>query len=277
MSYKAFRDSVIKHLEKYNQWEHGLFNGKGEPKGHIVRIPGKNQKETVMEILHSDGIEEAQLDMFRKPHRYAHHLNSSQVLCYEFFRPLIGSGGVADQAKMGPVLERMGVPAEAFAGAKAEFEKEFEDKEGTNFDFYLGSADGRHHLYVEVKYTEQGFGSCEKNGRHEKKFKNVYRDRLKVCPCIRDDMKGKIDFACMRESYQLFRNVLRVRDEGDYVVFLFPEANTLAKAQFEAFKDRYVDERIASHVIGAHWEDLMDRMGDRLREKFFGFSEEAGK
>ena len=270
MSYKAFKKKVTDHLASYNKWEHGSFNGKGDYP-YIVRIDGKTKMEIVKAIMLKDGLTEGQLDMFRNPHRYAYHLNSSQVLCYEFFRKLLRDDGTADEQRMLPVLGRMGIPTEPFVGAKAEFEKEFADGEGTNFDFWLGSVDGKHNLYIEVKYTEQGFGSCEYNGRHLKKFDNVYSDMIKSNQCIPDEVKSKIEFPQMREYYQLFRNTLRVKGEGDYVVFLFPDENSIAKAQFEAFREKYLHGELSSHVLGCHWEDLKDLMDKEFRKKFFDY------
>lgn len=270
MAYKTFRDKVTKHLAKYNRWGYGSFNGKGSY-GHIPSLEGHSKSALIREIMLADGLPEEQLDLFRSPHRYAHHLNSSQILCYEFFRPRIGSDGMVDGSLMLPVLEAAGIPSAVFIGAHAEFEKVFDDGEGTNFDFYLESPDGKGHVFVEVKYTEQGFGTCEKGDSHEKKFEEVYKDRIRTCPCLKEDLRERICFEEMRPNYQLFRNILRVRGENDYVVFIYPEENTIAEYQFDSFRKKYVDPSMHSHVLGLHWEDLKGIMADRVREKFFEY------
>lgn len=75
----------------------------------------------------------------------------------------------------------------------------------------------------------------------------------------------------MRKHYQLFRNSLRVRNENDYVVFLYPKANTIAEYQFKHFKEEFISKEMTAHVLGVHWEDLTASMSQRFREKFFGF------
>lgn len=275
-SYNDFKKSVLGHLEQFlpKEGKPGFFNGKG-PYPHIVEVPGKSQMEVIERILLSDGIED--VAEFRKPQRYAHHLNSSQVVCYEFFRRLLSSEEgklVIKDEEMQRVLNVMGIPCAPFVGATAEFEKEFDDREGTNFDFYMESPDGESHIYVEVKYTEQGFGTCENNKSHRNKFKNTYLDLIENSVCLNETakkMRTTSDFPIMRKHYQLFRNTLRVRNENDYVVFLYPKANTIAEYQFRHFKEEFISKEMTSHVLGVHWEDLTASMSQRFREKFFGF------
>lgn len=275
-SYNNFKKSVLGHLEQFlpKEGKPGFFNGKGHYP-HIVEVPGKSQMEVIERILLSDGIED--VAEFRKPQRYAHHLNSSQVVCYEFFRPLLSSQEgklVIKDEEMQRVLNVMGIPFAPFVGATAEFEKEFDDREGTNFDFYMESPDGESHIYVEVKYTEQGFGTCENNKSHRNKFKNTYLDLIENSVCLNETakrMRTTSDFPIMRKHYQLFRNSLRVRNENDYVVFLYPKANTIAEYQFKHFKEEFISKEMTAHVLGVHWEDLTASMSQRFREKFFGF------
>jgi len=275
-SYNDFKKSVLGHLEQFlpKEGKPGFFNGKG-PYPHIVEVPGKSQMEVIERILLSDGLED--VAELRKPQRYAHHLNSSQVVCYEFFRPLLSSQEgklVVKDEEIQRVLKVMGIPGEAFVGATAEFEKEFDDREGTNFDFYLESPNGESHVYVEVKYTEQGFGTCEDNKSHRNKFRNTYLSLIEGSICLNKKAKSMLTtsgFPIMRKHYQLFRNILRVKNENDYVVFLYPKANTIADYQFIHFKEEFISKEMSSHVLGVHWEDLTASMNRRFREKYFGF------
>lgn len=262
MSYNSFKKDVCAHLAKYNSWGNGTFRGKTY--SHIANIEGKQKDDVVLEIIKSDGVEKT--DMFSKPHQYAHHLNSSQVVCYEFFRPLIDHKN--DMLK---AIEIMGIPSNAFIDFNAEFEKKFDDGEGTNFDFYL-SANKTNNLYVEVKYTEQGFGTCDDDERHRLKFENTYELLINNSPCIKEDLKKEIDFIQMQKCYQLFRNVLRIKNDSDYVVFLFPEKNSIAKTQYENFRDRYLSSKGKQNVIGVYWESLTGLMSNHFKEKFFFYA-----
>ena len=263
MTYSTFKKIVCGNLAKYNQWGAGTFRGKDHD--HIAKIEkGKRREDVVKEIIESDGVE---TDLFRKPHQYAHHLNSSQVVCYEFFRPLLDKDKKSELAK---ALEIMGISSDAFINTNAEFEKEFDDGEGTNFDFFL-SADKLHNLYVEVKYTEQGFGVCKDDEPHKQKFSNTYKKLIDESWCIKDSQKGIIDFLQMRKYYQLFRNTLRVQNDSDFVVFLFPEQNTIAKSQFEHFRDTFLSEKGRRNVKGIYWENLVELMSDDFKKKFFSY------
>lgn len=258
MTYDSFLSDVKKHLGKpeYNKWGAGSFNGKDNYQ-YIANLNGRNKIDVVLEIIKSDDVP---IDLFRKPHRYAHHLNSSQVVCYEFFRHLLDND-------MSKALETMGLPYENLIGMTAQFEKVFGDKEGTNFDFYI-SYNGNQ-VFVEVKYTEPGFGICEYDDNHKKKFKDIYKDRILKCPYIKEELKCSIDFPQMRKFYQLFRNTLRAEKDSDYVVFIFPKRNTTVLSQFENFCTNYLSQEGLLHIKSVFWEDLKDYMSDSFRKKFF--------
>ena len=258
MSYILFREMVINHLASYNYWGDGTCRGKSYK--HIANIAGRKKEDVILEMIERDGVEK---DIFRKPHPYAHHLNSSQIVCYEFFRPLINN-----KDNMVKALEIMGIPSNSFITNNAEFEKEFVDDEGTNFDFFLPLGP-QEDLYVEVKYTEQGFGVCKDDKTHKQKFEKIYKDRINKSFCIKDDQKGKIDFEQMRKHYQLFRNTLQIQSPSDYVVFLFPEANSIAKKEFNDFRKQYLSLDGCQNVKGVFWEDLESVMSNRFKDKFF--------
>ena len=260
MSYNSFKENVCEHLAKYNSWGNGTFRGKTY--SHIANIEGKYKDDVVLEIIKSDGV--TKTDMFCKPHQYAHHLNSSQVVCYEFFRPMIDN-----KDDMLKAVEMMGIPSNAFINFNAEFEKEFDDGEGTNFDFFLSA---KNNLYVEVKYTEQGFGTCDDDERHRLKFENTYKPLIYNSPCVKEELKKEICFTQMRDCYQLFRNVLRIKNDSDYVVFLFPEKNSIAKTQYEKFRDLYLSSKGRQNVKGVYWESLTGLMSQRFKEKFFFYA-----
>lgn len=264
MSYNKFRSDVIEHLaSSYNKWGAGFF--KGKKYSHIANIEGKNKKDIIEQILNEDGVESDLLDP-KKIHKYAHHLNSSQIVCYEFFRPLINDVHTRDK-----VLGKMNIPSSSFAKLKDfEFERisDSDLRDGTTFDFSLSSNENCN-LRVEVKYTEQGFGTCKDDQQHRDKFKEIYKEPIRTSFCIKDYKKGDIEFPEMRKYYQLFRNVLDIKNPTDYVVFLFPRENSIAKYQFEDFRDNYLSEEGHEHVKGVYWEDLAEFMSENFRNKFF--------
>ena len=79
------------HLAKYAV-EKGLRCGglyQGRPYCHILFVEDDKQNEAIKKNL----LKGVKSDMLAKLHTDAHHLNSSQILCYNFFRPLITNDG----------------------------------------------------------------------------------------------------------------------------------------------------------------------------------------
>ena len=73
--------------------------------------------------------------------------------------------------------------------------------EGTNFDLWLDlGAHGQ--VFVEVKLTENGFGTAKSNTRRLKKLEEIYRPRLtgKAAP---EALEADVFFS----RYQLLRNL----------------------------------------------------------------------
>ena len=199
---------------------------------------------------------------------YAHHLNSSQVVCYEFFRPMI-SAGKQVLTRMRECLSKIGIPPEKFENGHAEFEWVPCPEENTNFDFYAQSNNAK--AYFEIKYTEQGFGQCANDKKHREKFKSIYEPMIENCVCL----TRKPTFDEFRQNYQLFRNTIRITKanwKDDYVVFLFPRENTIAQKHFDAFYSEFVSVEYRNHVICVYWEDLTEFMSDRFRNKFFFYT-----
>ena len=236
---------------------------------------GWNKKELIYALLGKDRVKP---DLFPEvPHKYAHHLNSSQMVCYEFFRPLITAITVNGE-KAGKVkdplvrcLNAMGLPGEEFTKGKVAFEYEPDPEEKTNFDFYVESGDNKKKVYFEIKYTEGKFGSCEEDGNHEAKFNKIYKPMIDKCVCLKRPVEFGKEWC---NNYQLFRNVLRATNENEYVVFLFPEENETVRRQYEQFRETFLKRDC--NVKAVHWEDLswpgLQLTSDAFREKYFFYA-----
>ena len=146
------------------------------------------------------------------------------------------------------------------------FEKIGEDK--TNFDFYVRTTKDEH-IYVEVKYTESGFGPKPKKTRDE-----FY------CSWLQDSLylkKFASNTAEFYKYYQIYRNISYVRSKCDYVVFLYPSGNTTLSRQIRAaqigdfpnVKIAY-SEDICSKVADLAPTDSLRDHFIRLRETYFG-------
>lgn len=266
MSYKSFRDAVIRHMSKYNDGKKGVYRnsktGKVDERSHVLDIPdGKTKEDVIKEMLERDGL---CVDMFTKPQRYAHHLNSSQIVCYEFFRPLLDHDGRVNELLLDFLQSnKIQVPD---SNIKGQFEYTPDSREYTNFDFYLQGELSK--VYFEVKYTENGFGSCKEDDTHRDKFEDIYKPMIESCGCLSRNPTRE-EFC---KHYQLFRNVLRVtRENGknEFSIFVFPSRNTTCEKHFDQFKKEFISGQLADHVVAIHWEDCVRYMSHQFKEKFF--------
>lgn len=188
-----------------------------------------------------------------KYHKGAAHANSSQVLCINFFKKFFEkeewNGILLD------VLKNVGVPITSDEIDCAIFEYEPDEKEGTNFDFYLILKDSTH-VSFEIKYTESEFGgiSSDKNnsGKYQRKWAEIYDKMVVSCPyinCNEQEFYGK-------NHYQINRNICYAK-EGDIVLFLTPRANDSAGL---VEGRNYIDSFTSKNhkIMNIYWEDIIE-------------------
>ncbi len=294
MTYNQFMEHVLKHLEDYKRDVLGIevkgiykYQGMEIPKGYILPLDKQAKKQAVEEFNQLECIKEKPFLIAEHLHRYAHHLNSSQLMCYNFFRPYIErprDAGDKPNQDLIDLLVSHDVNISLCDNAKCQFEyvndePEWRD-EGTNFDFYIES--GKTKIYFEIKYTEQGFGGCEKDVNHENKFegnykgfKGGYKEKIVNCPAIKEDMKHGIKFDDdFRKNYQLFRNVIRVINKKTYAVFIYDARNYSIVTQFENFRDSYISDEYKKNVIAITWQKLVENLESchikQFRKKYLG-------
>ena len=249
----------------------GTFNGKiSKWKGQILTYENKTKRNAIEEY---NLVGDIKLDseFARKLHRYAHHLSSSQILCYNFFKPMM-SGEHPTQdlidifSEYGIVLTQKAICEFEYDGYK------LYPNEGTVFDFHI--QDEATELFVEVKYCEQAFGrvrpdSKSKNGQnHLTKFNTIYDRMVKECPCVKKNTQ--ISAEMFLSKYQLFRNVLRVTDKSKYTVFIFSNEHQKLYNEYTEFKKQYIEKQYVNNVIALYWENLMKgKEQTELYNKYF--------
>lgn len=94
MKYKEFKKIVIDNMPE-NPIP-GLWQGKGAPRKHILEKPSspKERADLINKYSLLPNVPLVDSDTIHL-HHCAHHLNSSQIMCYNFFRPMIeGFDGV---------------------------------------------------------------------------------------------------------------------------------------------------------------------------------------
>ena len=185
MAKKDYAEGRKGHLKEYAQRKNmpigGSWQGKGEY-DHILKIEdGQTQCEVVKTYNVLEGIDRDLLTT--KLHSDAHHLNSSQILCYNFFRPLIDSAN--GSPKLVEKLQNFGVDIATIS--ECEFEHKDDKGDGTEFDFYIKGKNSKGadtKVFIEVKYTEASLRyskafSPKTRARYERKYNGVYQTLFK--------------------------------------------------------------------------------------------------
>jgi hypothetical protein len=214
----SFADSAKAHLTEYKRavlgvTEDGLWARDGRPYSHILplHLREMNLLEPFREAFWSHAAQAA-----IRLHRDFHHLNSSQAMAFNLFFPALAGGAQAHRQLV-----------RALTGKEDdirvwEFESVPDPIEGTNFDLLLDLSSGGR-IFVELKFTENGFGEAKADERHQGKLRDLYRPRLseKVAPAF---LEESTFFA----NYQLLRNISHARSNADVVAFVIPSRNRLA-------------------------------------------------
>ena len=265
LSYTQFKENVLNKLADYKKdvlkiEESGIFRyrGKKHPKKHILPIPpGKSIQDIVKEYNVLKCLKSEDFLIEKDLHRYAHHLNSSQLMCYNFFRPYIikeGSKTCPNDALIDLLSKYIAINKCDDAECQFEYVQGGEyEGEGTNFDFYLKS--GGTEVFFEIKYTEAGFGKCDNDNRHEEKFKRIYAGLIDKCPAIEGSITFNDEFC---NNYQLFRNSIRATGKNKYVIFIYEENNQYCKQQLDEFLEKFItDDYKNKNIIGITWQDFV--------------------
>lgn len=146
----------------------------------------------------------------------AHHLNSSQMFCINFFQPIRKSRKDVLEA----LLKAWGVDLKGRI-VQTGFEKVLSTREDTHFDFYV-ETDLCERVFFEIKYTENCFSSVN----FESARAEFYRKWLSYSGYLADLPINELE-----AHYQIYRNISYVRSSCDYVVFLFPYGNAPLKRE----------------------------------------------
>ena len=270
-SYKRFYEDVREHLindlEKSQRGNTegivpGIWPNNGKKYRHILNI----EKGKVSAIQRYNLIRSARQLPFildeNNLHRFSHHLNSSQIMCYNFFRPQISSDKLIKKPLLKLLRDKGVILKGGLESAEAVFEYEdLESKEPnrkTNFDFFVRI--GEIKVYFEIKYTENGFGVCNNDKKHQKKFRDYYEGEMTRCGIFKSEIIKWSDSFC--KYYQLIRNAINV-GEKSFVIIITDERNRSTNKQLCDFeKDMLVNAKYRNHLICVTWKNLCDRAQD---------------
>lgn len=262
MNKSQFDYLVRSHLSEYNKGKEGWYKYKGRYvyHKHILYLSDecktnkdeykKQQKEVIQKFALTTPAKNRPF-LWEHIHYLAHHLTSSQIMCYNFFRPLINDKGIPTPQLL-ELFKTQCPDLELDEGSKAIFEY-VEKGEKTNFDFYLQTSSKK--IFCEIKYTEENFAKkCNANQKDH--FKTQYSSMIEDCSHLWNSVVDEDGF--MNGYFQLFRNVLRARTENDYVFFIYPKDRSDLRKSFDSFKNTYLKDDI-KNIVFITWESLVNR------------------
>lgn len=215
-----------------------------------------------------------------KLHKWAMLPHSSQIMCFNYFRPYIKveNGVIKPTSEMFGLLKKsFGIDIEEKDDAVCCFE--YDDrmetsavkgmKANTLIDFHVKSGDKE--VFFETKYSEEHFGKCDSWKDDGVKLHtdliNFYNQSIKDCKAL--NVKEDIGFDRLANDYQLFRNVIRITDKNKYVIFLYPGASQV-REETKAFKEHYIDNaELADNVKFVNWENV--KCSASFKEKYIHF------
>ena len=257
MKYDKFRSIVLeKIVHEFENPDPGLFRGHG-PYDHIISNPNSTDRERIVnEYLLLPDVPKIQGEI--KLHPDAHHMNSSQIMCYNFFRPLLSEYDKNEKeykpsdALVDLVGKIIDTPLEN-KNSSCKFEYIQPNTDTTNFDFYLKCGDVE--VFFEIKYTEKEFAKKKITPESELQYEKVYKPMISKAEHIfKDKVISASDFL---KNFQLLRNAIRAIDNNKYVVFICPRAHDNLVNQYNKFKEQFLSPKGEEHVKLVTWESLL--------------------
>ena len=258
MKYDKFISTVLeKIVHEFENPDPGLFRGHG-PYDHIISNPkdSKDRESIVNEYLLLPDVQKIQGEL--KLHPDAHHMNSSQIMCYNFFRPLLKeyNKNKKDYKPSDELVDLVGkiidTPLEN-KNSSCKFEYIQPNTDTTNFDFYLKCGDVE--VFFEIKYTEKEFAKKKVTPDSELQYEKVYKPMISKAEHIfKDKTISASDFL---KNFQLLRNAIRAIDNNKYVVFICPRAHDNLVNQYNKFKEQFLSPKGEEHVKLVTWESLL--------------------
>jgi len=263
----VFQDKVKAHMEEYNGQNNELVDKKGgawKGKGSFAHILRDSQNDWMFNLLLpyrevGSLVQDIRKGVIKK-HMYAHHLNSSQMMCMNFFYPLMIEDRLDIILKAINSKIKWGKPVALFefnspmeVGKAAELNKEKLFGEPTNFDFFITTSNG-YRVYFEIKYTEAEFGAPEKkNNSYPQKYYDKFEVYKSLIPsCFKDEYKANANY--FLDHYQLMRNLIHLQSSNDFVVYLVPGENPIIS---EAEEIKNVLNSLQDNCKVVKWEDII--------------------
>ena len=260
MSRTAFQTEVYRFLSEYkhsffpdapdgtwHDYSYGhIFIKEDAPNNILIQgssgfsiIPNQNSHKIVIDGHHPFSL-----------HADWSHLNSSQVLCINYFYDFL-----FNPSKLSTFVHLLGIDLKPLCG-----EFEVNPGDGSSIDFVVHFDNGKI-LFCEIKYSESNFGTANTKEYGD----DFYRNRKKR-------YYGKViitDFDYFKH-YQIVRNIC-LATSGNHTLFLYPDRNkSVANDLTRGLKAISNINDFAYHRFT--WEKLLQAIPNiKVQEKYFPY------
>lgn len=202
-------------------------------------------------------------------HKGINHLNSSQLLCYCAFSPLLKEGRTSKELSEFLGLQiAEGKPCSFEYKDGMKWDDDTKDEE-TQFDFHISATENdAKEIFVEVKFTESGFSKADvKPGDYHEDKARFYLKRLNG---LVKKKNGEMSINDIYDNYQILRNILRADSKDKIVLFITDRKNETTLKQIEKFKKEFqiLNE---NNIKFLFWQNLFKRW-PKDKEKPFQYS-----
>ena len=243
----SFQSQLKGHLGDYKLTELGIAEDgfwRDKPYRHI--LPKEHYRLNILETIRNEFWEFFEAQNALKMDRYFYHLNSSQAMCFNLFYPFM----MDDNRYLNILLDTLGLPADGVL--EVSFEKIIDKPEGTNFDFYIGYENGMRILF-EVKLQESGFGSAINNEERNRKFKQIYKKRMRNIISTRFQNRP-----VFFKYYQLIRNLTYLGyNDKTHLFFIIPVKNKALESKTSELIDFLLEGKYKDRVNIKFLENLV--------------------
>lgn len=232
-----------KQTLKINECGEWWSNHKQYPHILPIKLADKN--------IINKGCDLSELSHTIKKHQGFHHLNSSQALALNLFGPLVKC------KRLDIIIDIINPMSNGL------FEHIEDENEGTNFDFFIEDSSANKYFF-EVKYSERTFGRTSNDQKHQKKYDQIYIEKLQK---ISTEV-SKEDFF---KQYQLWRNIIYA--EKGNVYFILPKFRTDLVEKIENAKTLIADNDIKNRINILYIDDIVKRAKNvpKLKEHYEEF------
>lgn len=219
MKHKEFDRRIKEHLSEYKKSvlrieESGTHNGMVK---NYILPEGIDANFIDDSYLNSN-----KYDDKNSTNIYSNHLCSSQIMCVNFFLPLMDNKELLKEV----MKFILGVDSEKIDITEYDFGHELGFGVKGEVDLYLETFNGEK-IYIQSNFIESSFGEFFDNQKTSA-WKNTYADFIAKSLYLSDIEKD--DFY---KEYQMNRNIGLIREENDYVVFIYPFENDSLKEVLE--------------------------------------------